>query len=42
MAGSSEPDDGGNGLGLIACGVVAVVVLGGATLYFLRRRRSAL
>ncbi|MFD6422837.1 S8 family serine peptidase [Streptomyces sp. NPDC060198] len=41
VAGSSESEDSGNNLGLIACGVVVVVVLGGGALYFLRRRRSA-
>lgn len=40
VAGSSESEDSGNNLGLIACGVVVVVVLGGGALYYLRRRRS--
>lgn len=41
VAGSSEPADGGNNLGLIAGAVVVVVVLGGGVFYFLRRRRGA-
>ncbi|MCX5400140.1 S8 family serine peptidase [Streptomyces sp. NBC_00102] len=41
VAGSSEPDSGGNNLGLIACAVVAVVVVGAGAFYFLRRRRGA-
>lgn len=41
VAGSSEPTDNSSNLGLIACGVVAVLVLGGGALYFLRRRRGA-
>ncbi|MFF7362529.1 S8 family serine peptidase [Streptomyces sp. NPDC008125] len=40
VAGSSEPEDSGSSIGLIACAVVVVVVLGGAVLSFLRRRRG--